>query len=37
MHRIMTNELSYAYSHEVKCRVLTRPDPDVIAKLQGYK
>lgn len=34
-HEMMTRELSHAYGHEVRARVLSAPPADAIAKAQG--
>jgi hypothetical protein len=34
---IKRSRLGYAYSHEVKCKVLTRPPDEAVAKAMGYK
>lgn len=36
MHDIMTRAMSFAYSEEIACKVIARPDDEVIATLQGY-
>lgn len=35
-HKMLAEHLPYAYGHELKARVLKAPDPDAIAKEQGY-
>lgn len=35
--QMLTNDLSYAYGHELSAQVLNSPDLDRIAKEQGYK
>lgn len=36
-HEMMTREISSAYGHEVKARVLDAPPRKAIRKEQGYK
>lgn len=36
MHDIMTSTLSWAYGHEIACKVLTRPPDEDVAKAMGY-
>jgi hypothetical protein len=36
-HAMLANDLRYAYGHELKAKVLTRPPDEVIAQVQGYK
>lgn len=33
---MLANDLSYAYSHELKAKVLSKPSDSAIAKEQGY-
>ena len=34
---MVLNDLQFAGSHEVKCKVIKTPDREVVAKVQGYK
>jgi hypothetical protein len=34
---MVLNDLQWAGSHEVKCKVIKSPDPEKVAKAQGYK
>jgi hypothetical protein len=36
-HDIMCHALPFAYGYEIKARVLSAPDPDTIARAQGYE
>lgn len=36
-HNMLTKELPYAYNHELKAKVLSKPKDSAIAKEQGYK
>lgn len=36
-HAMVCNDLAYAYGHEIRCKVIKAPDPEAIAKTQGYK
>jgi hypothetical protein len=33
---MLQNDLTYAYPHELKARVVKRPNENAIAKVQGY-
>ena len=35
-HDLMTNDLTFAYGHEFKTKVLSAPDKAAIMKVQGY-
>lgn len=35
-HAMVSRDLSFAYSEEIVCRVIAKPDDDVVARLQGY-
>ena len=34
---MVLNDLQFAGSHEVTCKVIKAPDPEKVAKVQGYK
>lgn len=36
-HAMLASDLSYAYDHELGAKVTKAPDPELIAKTQGYK
>lgn len=35
-HSMLAKTLPFAYGHELKAKVLSAPDPELIAKAQGY-
>lgn len=35
-HEMIQNDLRYSYSTETSAKVITAPDPKLIAKAQGY-
>lgn len=36
-HEMLSNDLQYAYSHELGAKITKAPDPKEIRKVQGYK
>lgn len=36
-HKMLSNDLQYAYNYELGAKVTKAPDPKEIRKVQGYK
>ena len=37
LKKMLENELLFSYSHETSCRIIQKPKPSDIAKVQGFK